>query len=94
MNIWIDYQPAESQDIIAGARIIDLENRGCIVDADPLDITAIYSVNGGMYPDEAWGQTIMVEELQLSVRTCSWKGYRILNPDDVCWALWERENDQ
>ena len=86
--IWIDYEPEnEDQDIVRGARIIDIEERGCWVMADPTDIDAIYDINGGLYIDDAWGQNMVFEEVEYTIRKCSWKGYKILNAEDVVETL-------
>lgn len=88
--VWIDYEPtSDEQDIIDGARIIDIEERGCWVMADPSDIDAQYSINGGCYMDEAWGQSMLVEEVEYTVRKCTWFSHKVLNAEDVIETLEE-----
>lgn len=88
--IWIDYEPmSEEQDIIDGARIIDIEERGCWVMADVHDIDAQYDINGGCYIDEAWGSKTLVEEVEYTVRKCTWCGHKILNAEEVVETLEE-----
>lgn len=88
--IWIDYEPvSEDQDIIEGARIIDIEERGCWVMADVSDIDAQYDINGGCYIDEFWGNRMLVEEVEYTIRKCTWLGHKILNADDVVDTLEE-----
>ncbi|QDP58313.1 MAG: hypothetical protein Unbinned8622contig1005_54 [Prokaryotic dsDNA virus sp.] len=88
--IWIDYEPvSEGQDIIDGARIIDIEERGCWVMADVSDIDAKYDINGGCYIDEFWGNKTLVEEVEYTIRKCTWMGHKILNADDVVDTLEE-----
>lgn len=88
--IWIDYEPvSEEQDIIDGARIIDIEERGCWVMADVHDIDAQYDINGGCYIDEAWGSKTLVEEVEYTVRKCTWYGHKILNAEEVVETLEE-----
>lgn len=88
--IRIDYEPvSEDQDIIDGARIIDIEERGCWVMADVSDIDAQYDINGGCYIDEFWGNKTLVEEVEYTIRKCTWMGHKILNADDVVDTLEE-----
>lgn len=88
--IWIDYEPvSEDQQIIDGARIIDIEERGCWVMADVSDIDAQYDINGGCYIDEFWGSRMLVEEIEYTIRKCTWLGHKILNADDVVDTLEE-----
>ena len=88
--IWIDYEPvSEDQQIIDGARIIDIEERGCWVMADVSDIDAQYDINGGCYIDEFWGNRMLVEEVEYTIRKCTWLGHKILNADDVVDTLEE-----
>lgn len=85
-NYQVDNYPAAVDDYDPDSGVISL-----LVDAD--EIQAEYTVNGGLYPDEAWGQVAMMEELDLTVNTCKWEGKNIINAEDVCWALWEAENE-
>ena len=88
--IWIDYEPvSEDQQIIDGARIIDISERGCWVMADVSDIDAQYDINGGCYIDEFWGNRMLVEEVEYTIRKCTWLGHKILNADDVVDTLEE-----
>ena len=88
--IWVDYEPvSEDQQIINGARIIDISERGCWVMADVSDIDAQYDINGGCYIDEFWGNKTLVEEVEYTIRKCTWMGYKIFNADEVVDALEE-----
>ena len=82
----------------------DVELHGCpIVDTDehvvfvrvPLsEIDCHYSVNGGVYPDEAWGARILVEEIEIEVHRCEWEGHAVLNDEEVAeeLLLWSNES--
>jgi len=88
LAIWINYEPeTEEQDLVAGARIIDVEEHGCWVMADVADIDAQYSINGGVYRDEFWGQVAMIEEIEYTVHKCNWMGYKIINAEEVVETL-------
>ena len=88
--IWVDYEPvSEDQQIINGARIIDVSERGCWVMADVSDIDAQYDINGGCYIDEFWGSKALVEEVEYTVRKCTWYGHKILNAEEVVETLEE-----
>jgi hypothetical protein len=83
---WVDafdLLGAKAEDYNPDTQVVTLE-----VDAG--DIEADYEIHGGMYPHEIWGAIQMVEEYEITVKTCKWQNYHILNDEDVCAAIEER----
>lgn len=84
---------SEDQDEFYGCDVVDYcpEDHVVWLRADTTVIDAEYTVNGGLYPDEAWGQVAMVEELDLTIKHCRFFGYDILNDEEICWMLFDEE---
>lgn len=93
MQIQIHIELADEQDEVYGCDVIDYcsEDHVAWVKASLGDVDADYVVNGGIYPDEAWGQIKMVEELDLTVKSCTFYGHQVLNSEEVCWAIFDEE---
>ena len=91
MHITISWKGAidEDQTEFEGALIVDYcPVEGLLwLDVDIDEVDADYRLEGGLFPDEAWGQIKMVEEVSLDIKSCKWGGHAIINDEEVCWAV-------
>ena len=81
----------DDADNFEGADIEDFDRDNCVAMllVDPDDIDAEYSVIKTNESHEFWGQ-ICDEPLEiLFEQSCDWHGRRIINAEEVCWALEE-----
>ena len=93
VTIQITADVAEDQYEIDGALIEDYDpdcrTAWVVVDIDEIDCN--YKLEGGLFPDEAWGQIKMVEEVSVTPIHCKWGVYDIHNDENICWEVeqWE-----
>lgn len=74
---------------LLGGKTDDYDPKTQIVslEVDAADIVADYSLNGGMFPHEIHGAIHMVEEVEVTVKECTWQGYDIINAEEVCTII-------
>jgi hypothetical protein len=89
LDEWDDW--VDAFELLGGhAEDYDPEHQVVSLMVDISDIEMDYEINGGMFPHEIWGAIHMIEETEITVRSCKWGNYDVLNDEEVCY-LWEEK---
>jgi hypothetical protein len=75
-----DFHGAEIEDF-------DRDKLQALLLVDEDEIEADVAVHREVFTDEAWGQVAVFTEEFIEVISCKWKGFHIINAEDVCQGL-------